>query len=143
MENETTKKDITEIGKAIGEAIAANLRAPTQPDHIENRSSIAIEINKKVQQKASRQASFAARVTNDLRNGKNCRMYAIPTIYKMYMPSLTVTVNGCSIKVPADGKARLIHNLYITQIEKYLRHLDAKIDAMENHRPDIQEERQR
>jgi hypothetical protein len=67
-------------------------------------------------------------------------MYSIPTIYKMYMPSLTVTVNGCSIKVPSDGKARLIHNIYIAQIERYLRHLDAKIDAMENKRPDIRED---
>lgn len=139
---ETTKKDITEIGMAIGEAIASKLATPSQSQQIENRSSIAIEINKKVQQRASRQASFAARITKDLKEGKNCKMYSIPTIYKMYMPSLTVTVNGCSIKVPADGKARLIHNDYIAQIERYLRHLDAKIDAMENKRPDIREESQ-
>lgn len=142
MANETTKKDITEIGMAIGEAIASKLAAPSQPQHVENRSSIAIEINKKVQQRASRQASFAARITKDLKEGKNCRMYSIPTIYKMYMPSLTITVNGCSIKVPSDGKPRLIHNIYIGQIERYLRHLDAKIDAMENNRPDIREESQ-
>ena len=139
---ENNKQDITKIGEAIGEAIAARLGTPVQNNQVENRSSIAIEINKKVQQRASRQASFAARVTKDLKEGKNCRMYSIPTIYKMYMPSLTVTVNGCSIKVPADGKARLIHNAYIAQIEKYLRHLDQKIDAMENNKPDIQEDRQ-
>ena len=139
---ENNKQDITKIGEAIGEAIAARLGTPVQNNQVENRSSIAIEINKKVQQRASRQASFAARITKDLKEGKNCRMYSIPTIYKMYMPSLTVTVNGCSIKVPADGKSRLIHNAYIAQIEKYLRHLDQKIDAMENNKPDIQEDRQ-
>ena len=139
---ENNKQDITKIGEAIGEAIAAKLSSVSQPNQVSNSTSVAFEINKKVQQKASRQASFAARVTKDLKEGKNCRMYSIPTIYKMYMPSLTVTVNGCSIKVPADGKSRLIHDIYISQIEKYLRHLDKKIDAMENNKPDIQEDRQ-
>lgn len=139
---ENNKQDITKIGEAIGEAIAAKLNSVSQPTQVSNSTSVAFEINKKVQQKASRQASFAARITRDLKEGKNCRMYSIPTIYKMYMPSLTITVNGCSIKVPADGKARLIHDIYISQIEKYLRHLDKKIDAMENNRPDIREDRQ-
>lgn len=139
---ENNKQDITKIGEAIGEAIAARLNSVAQPAQVSNSTSVAFEINKKVQQKASRQASFAARVTKDLKEGKNCKMYSVPSIYKMYMPSLTVTINGCSIKVPADGKARLIHNAYIAQIEKYLRHLDQKIEAMENKRPDIREERQ-
>lgn len=139
---ENNKQDITKIGEAIGEAIAAKLSSVSQPTQVSNSTSVAFEINKKVQQKASRQASFAARVTKDLKEGKNCKMYSVPSIYKMYMPSLTVTINGCSIKVPADGKARLIHNAYIAQIEKYLRHLDQKIEAMENKRPDIREERQ-
>lgn len=139
---ENNKQDITKIGEAIGEAIAAKLSSVPQPTQVSNSTSVAFEINKKVQQKASRQASFAARITKDLKEGKNCKMYSVPSIYKMYMPSLTVTINGCSIKVPADGKARLIHNAYIAQIEKYLRHLDQKIEAMENKRPDIREERQ-
>ena len=139
---ENNKQDITKIGEAIGEAIAAKLNSVSQPTQVSNSTSVAFEINKKVQQKASRQASFAARVTKDLKEGKNCKMYSVPSIYKMYMPSLTVTINGCSIKVPADGRSRLIHNAYIAQIEKYLRHLDQKIEAMENKRPDIREERQ-
>lgn len=134
----TQVEDTTDIAKSIGEAIAENFnKAISAYDpRVNQGTSAAIQINKKVQDKATRQLEFQRRITADLQNKKNCRMYAIPKIYKEYQPSFTVSINGCTIHVPSDGVPRLIHNRYIDIIEQRLRHIDEKISAMQS--PDIQ-----
>ena len=129
------------LAEAIGSAIAKNMNiANAQKNRdVTNASVAAIEINKKVQEKAKNQINFQRRIVDDLNNRRNCKMYSIPLIYKEYQPSFTVSINGCTIKVPADGQPRLIHNRYIDIIEQRLRYLDQKINSMNNSGRDIRE----
>ena len=130
------------LAEAIGIAIAKNMNNAASVQNgqdITNASVAAIEINRKVQEKARNQINFQRKIADDLNNKRNCRLYSIPLIYKEYQPSITVSINGCTIKVPADGVPRLIHNRYIDIIEQRLRHLDQKINDMNNSGRDIRE----
>lgn len=121
-----------DIGKAIAEELANASRPTSSPK--ENASSVLIQINKQVQERASRQASYANRIRQEMEKRTNCQMYAIPKIYREYIPKLVVTINGCTISVPCDGRPRLIHNDYVNMIEIRLRKLDEDIDAMGSNR---------
>lgn len=121
--------NVNDVITKLGETIANAIDASNQKRYT-NANIVNLDINEKIKQKADRQIAFQKRIINDLKAKRNCRMYAIPTIYKEYQPSFTVSINGCTIKVPADGQQRLIHNRYIDIIERRLRHLDKKIEAM-------------
>lgn len=124
--------DVNRIAEAISSSIANAMNTITQQrdEEMRNSSVVSVAINKKVMDKSLKQIEFQKKIIADLNQKKNCKMYAIPKIYAEYQPSFTVSINGCTIKVPADGKARLIHNRYIDIIEQRLRHLDYKISNM-------------
>lgn len=139
QETNTQQNTVDALAEAIGSAIARNMPSAPKHQEITNASVAAIEINRKVQEKARNQINFQRKIIDDLNNKRNCKMYSIPLIYKEYQPSFTVSINGCTIKVPADGQPRLLHNRYIDIIEQRLRHLDQKINAMNNSGRDIRE----
>lgn len=56
--------------------------------------------------------------------------YRIPQIYEQYVNSVTVAINGQSIKIPADGVTRRIPKRFVPIIEQYLANVDAKVSAM-------------
>mgnify|MGYP001281280289 CR=1 FL=1 len=126
--------NLSDLAKAIVDATSAQKQS-------NSASSVVIEMNRQLQAKAQKQIEFNKRLINDLARGINCSMYAIPTIYREYQPSFIVAINGNTIKVPADGVARLIHNRFITIIEARLRRLDYKIESMRSGKPDIREDR--
>lgn len=124
--------DINAIAAAITKAMTDAINMSTQQKAAEaaNANVVSVAINKKVMDKSLKQIEFQKKIISDLNQRKNCRMYAVPKIYKEYQPSFVVSINGCTIKVPADGQARLIHNRYIDIIEQRLRRLDDKIENM-------------
>lgn len=126
--------NLSDLAKAIVDATSAQKQA-------NSASSVVVEMNSQLQAKAQKQIEFNKRLINDLARGINCSMYSIPTIYREYQPSFIVAINGNTIKVPADGVARLIHNRFITIIEARLRRLDYKIESMRSGKPDIKEDR--
>lgn len=140
---EATKKQPTKkadnndtllIAETIGKAIADKLSDININNKVEVTANpgvtATLELNKKIQDKAAKQIAFQKNISADLNANRNCRMYAIPKIYKEYQPSFVVSINGCTIKVPADVVPRKIHNRYIDIIEQRLRYLDEKIEAM-------------
>ena len=124
--------DVNHIAEVISSSIANAMNAVSQQRAAEqaNANVISVAINKKVMDKSLKQIEFQNKIIADLNQKKNCKMYAIPKIYAEYQPSFTVSINGCTIKVPADGVPRLVHNRYIDIIEQRLRHLDDKISNM-------------
>lgn len=56
--------------------------------------------------------------------------FAIPKIYEQYIGSVTASVNGQSIKIPADGVKRKIPVRYIPIIMAYVENVDKKVATM-------------
>lgn len=133
--NKTTNDqplNINQLAEVISSSIANAMNTVAQQAANEraNANVISVSINKKVMDKSLKQIDFQKKIIADLNAGVNCKMYAIPKIYAEYQPSFVVSINGCTIKVPADGQPRLIHQRYIDIIEQRLRRLDDKISNM-------------
>ena len=64
---------------------------------------VAIEIQRQVNERAARQQNYANRISDEMNKGINCTKFAIPKIYHQYQPSFVITINGCTVKIPADG----------------------------------------
>jgi hypothetical protein len=92
-----------------------------------NAPAIALEIEKKANKIREDQAKFAEKIIKDK---ENLVFLSIPTIYKQFQPSFTVSINGCTIKVPCDGKTYKIHKVYANEIYRRLRHIDEKVQSM-------------
>lgn len=111
-----TKEAIESNSKSIKELTSANV--------------VSIKIDGKMQNKVRRQQEFISSIRNDFERGTNIVTLSIPRLYAEYQPSFTVCINGCSIKLPADGKPRRVHKSYAAIVLKRLEHLDRKIEAM-------------
>lgn len=138
--NSNNNISVEQVG-AIAAAVAeqfAKVNTAVNDVGANKATTAMLQINQKVQERALLQTKFAMRIADDLRHGRNCRMYAIPAIYHEYQPTVTVSLNGCTVSRKADGQAKLTHNIYIDMIEKRLRHLDKNINAMRG-LPDIAE----
>ena len=124
--------DFNAMAAAITKAMTDAINAATTQKNAETAHAnvVSVAINKKVMEKSVKQIEFQKKIIADLNSRKNCKMYAIPRIYFEYQPSFVVSINGCTVKVPADGQPRLLHNLYIDIIERRLRRLDDKIANM-------------
>lgn len=124
--------DFNAMAAAITKAMTDAINAATTQKNAEaaHANVVSVAINKKVMEKSVKQIEFQKKIIADLNSRKNCKMYAIPRIYFEYQPSFVVSINGCTVKVPADGQPRLLHNLYIDIIERRLRRLDDKIANM-------------
>ena len=56
--------------------------------------------------------------------------FAIPKIYEQYIGSVTASVNGQTIKIPADGVKRRVPVRYIPIIMAYVENVDKKVATM-------------
>jgi cell division septum initiation protein DivIVA len=134
VENEFVDKDngvesvpsALEIARVVGEAIASKLGNIKQADTT-SAASIAAEIDRRAKAVADKQAAWANKIKNDTENYVDVM---IPTIYKQFVPSMVVSINGCTVKIPADGKVRKVHKVYASEIENRLRQYDKKIQGM-------------
>lgn len=116
-----------DIAVAVGEAIAKQLGNLKQSSNPSTAATVAIEIEKKAQAVGDKQAAFAKRIAEDKDNYVNIM---IPQIYAQFEPSMTVSINGCTIKIPADGVTRKVHKVYAAEILSRLRYTDKKIQEM-------------
>ena len=57
-------------------------------------------------------------------------MFAIPKIYESYVGCVTASINGQTIKIPADGVKRRIPVRFIPIIMQYLENTDKKVATM-------------
>lgn len=124
VSNEPVVDNTLEIARAIGEGIAKSLNP--QPKDYSNAAIAAIEIESRANEIGRKQAEFARTIAQDTDNYVSV---SIPLLYKQYVPSMTVSINGCTIKLEA-GKQYRVHKLYAVEIEKRLRHIDKKVDKM-------------
>ena len=122
------KNDVNtnDIIQALGQLIKNN--------NVNERSvnEVTLELNKRINAKASNQTRYAAKIIDEMKRGINCSMISVPRIYAEYQPSFVISINGCTIKVPADGKPRLLHNDYAIILNRRMRALDNKIAFMRN-----------
>lgn len=128
-EKNTNSIDYNKLGNAVAKAIdKSNKKTVSVSTEHENASTIRVKMDIDLNKRRDHQKDYAAKIRNDLQNHVNCRMFAIPTIYKQYQPSFVVTINGCTIHVKTDGKMKLLHNDYIRLIERRMRALDYKVE---------------
>ena len=115
-----------DIIQALGQLIKNN--------NVNERSvnEVTLELNKRINQKASNQTRYAARIIDEMRRGVNCSMVSVPRIYHEYQPSFVISINGCTVKIPADGQPRLLHNDYVVILNRRMRAIDNKIAFMRN-----------
>ena len=115
-----------DIIQALGQLIKNN--------NVNERSvnEVTLELNKRINQKASNQTKYAARIIDEMRRGVNCSMVSVPRIYHEYQPSFVISINGCTVKIPADGQPRLLHNDYVVILNRRMRAIDNKIAFMRN-----------
>lgn len=113
-----------DVIQALGQLIKNN--------NVNERSvnEVTLELNKRINQKASNQTRYAAKIIDEMRRGVNCSMVSVPRIYHEYQPSFVIAINGCTVKVPADGQPRLLHNDYVVILNRRMRAIDNKIAFM-------------
>lgn len=118
------------ISNAVNTAVnaaSANVAAPRQEVNyngvnINARSMIETDFNRKMI--ANNQLGI--RISHE-----PTVAYAIPQVYQQYVPSVVVSVNGQTIKIPADGIKRQIPIRYIPIIEMYIDNIDKKVATMQ------------
>lgn len=67
-----------------------------------------------------------------MREKDKMRKIMIPKIYKDYAGDITSNVNGLTVKVPADGKTHVVHQMHYEAIQSKLRYLDENIARSSN-----------
>lgn len=120
-----TSGDHLEIAKAIGEGIAAKLNTQRPVDY-DSAAAVSVELDKRANRVKAKQEAFAKKITKEKDKYVNIQ---IPLVYKQFVPSMTVSINGCTIKLVA-GKTYKVHQLYADEINKRLRHIDKKVERM-------------
>lgn len=132
-------KDIDNLIKGLTEALTKS-NTNSNNTNIDGASNVALEINKKINEKSTNQRNYAARIASEMSRNINTETIVIPRVYAEYQPSFVVSINGCTIKIPADGKPRLVHSDYAVILRRRMRKLDEKIAHMRsNPNGDIRE----
>lgn len=122
-QNQNSYEDIATIAaKAAAEAIKN-----ASSEEITNANSAALKINSKIKEKQIAQQNYASRIANEMRAGINCCTISIPEMYKKWQPSFTVSINGCTVNIPADGKQYTVHNDFAILIMRRMKRLSYKI----------------
>lgn len=133
MDKNETKNTNEELISTVAAAVASALK----DNSAENASEATLKINAKVKEKQIRQQSYANRIAQEMKANKNCCTIVIPEIYKKYQPSFTVSINGCTVNIPANGKPYKVHNDFAVILHKRMARLSANVERMNN--PDIGE----
>lgn len=118
----------TMIASAVSAAIqAAPARATSQTVVTSNSNTPSrIKIEEDFNRKMMENNNLAVRISQE-----ETVLYAIPQIYGQYTGEVIASVNGQTIKIPADGVQRRIPKRYVPIIAQYLANIDAKVAAMQ------------
>jgi ABC-type Zn2+ transport system substrate-binding protein/surface adhesin len=133
MSKEQNTNTNAELAATIASAVAGAIKSNVA----ENASEATLKINAKVREKQQRQQSYANKIAKEMKENKNCCTIVVPEIYRKYQPSFTVSINGCTVNIPANGKPYKVHNDFAVLLHNRMARLSAKIDRM--HNPDIGE----
>lgn len=124
-----TKSELNElIANAVSAAVrAVSVNQPTAPKavvddrNIPARTRLEQDFNDKM---------IANNYLATIIDHEETEWFAIPKIYEQYIGSVTASVNGQTIKIPADGVKRRIPVRYIPIIMAYVENIDKKVATM-------------
>lgn len=117
----------TMIASAVSAAIqAAPAKAQTHTVVNTADTPSRIRIEEDFNRKMMDNNDLAVRISHE-----ETVLYAIPQIYGQYTGEVIASVNGQTIKIPADGVQRRIPKRYVPIIAQYLKNIDAKVAAMQ------------
>ena len=115
------------IASAVSAAIQAAPAAPANPVVQPNSGNVTkIQLEEDFKKRMKNNNDLAVRITKE-----ETVLFAIPQIYGQYTGEVIASVNGQTIKIPADGVERRIPKRYVPIIKQYLANIDAKVAAME------------
>lgn len=123
QEQNLTPEQIAQIAAQA----SANAIAQVVADKAANANEASFRINDKIRQKQIAQQNYANRIRYEMDHNINCMTITIPEMYKKWQPSFTVSINGCTVNIPADGKPYLVHNDFAVLIMKRMRRLSYKV----------------
>lgn len=121
-------------------AIAASAAAATLSAKTANANEAAFKINDQIRRKQLAQQEYASKIKREMDQNINCVTIVIPEIFKKYQPKFTVSINGCTVTIPADGKQYKVHNDFAILLNRRMTRLSNNIARMS--KPDITEYRQ-
>jgi hypothetical protein len=117
----------TMIASAVSAALqAAPAKAASQTVVTQSNTPSRIKIEEDFNRKMMENNNLAVRISQE-----ETVLYAIPQIYGQYTGEVIASVNGQTIKIPADGVQRRIPKRYVPIIAQYLANIDAKVAAMQ------------
>ena len=117
----------TMIASAVSAAIqAAPARAQSNTVVSTADTPSRIKIEEDFNRKMMDNNDLAVRISHE-----ETVLFAIPQIYGQYTGEVIASVNGQTIKIPADGVQRRIPKRYVPIIAQYLKNIDAKVAAMQ------------
>lgn len=117
----------TMIASAVSAALqAAPAKATSQTVVTSGNTPSRIKIEEDFNRKMMENNNLAVRISQE-----ETVLYAIPQIYGQYTGEVIASVNGQTIKIPADGVQRRIPKRYVPIIAQYLANIDAKVAAMQ------------
>lgn len=123
-----------EIATIAASAATAALSAKTA-----NANEATFRINEQIRKKQIAQQEYANKIKRDMEKNINCIIMSIPEIFKKYQPKFTVSINGCTVTIPADGKQYKVHNDFAILLQRRMDRLSQNISRMSS--PDITEYR--
>ena len=116
----------TMIASAVSAALqAAPAKATSQTVVTQGNTPSRIKIEEDFNRRMMENNNLAVRISQE-----ETVLYAIPQIYGQYTGEVIASVNGQTIKIPADGVQRRIPKRYVPIIAQYLANIDAKVAAM-------------
>ncbi len=122
-----TKDELNEfiksaVGAAVGAAPGAN--APKQTNNAQVQSNIANQVTRRINARVLEGQKFYAL----LASSKLRVRISIPKIYQEHIgKSLTVTINGSTVKVPVDGRNYFMHPAHAAIVNEKLRYISENI----------------
>lgn len=131
---QTNSLSAEEIATIAASAATAALSAKTA-----NANEATFRINEQIRRKQIAQQEYANKIKRDMENNINCVTIVIPEIFKKYQPKFTVSINGCTVTIPADGKQYKVHNDFAILLNRRMTRLSQNISRMSS--PDITEYR--
>lgn len=115
------------IANAVSAAVtAANANVPQQQPVLSEKFSAPRTRLEQDFNRRMRDNNHLAKIIDH----EETEYFAIPKIYEQYIGSVVASVNGQTIKIPADGVKRPIPVRYIPIIMAYVENIDKKVATM-------------
>lgn len=136
LNREPSDQDLVTLTQAqLNQMITNAVTAAITAASVQQKNTNTQSVNREVSPRTKLEIDFNNRMLENnylakIIDNEECEMFAIPKIYESYVGSVTASVNGQSIKIPADGVKRKVPVRYIPIINKYLENVDKKVATM-------------